>query len=174
MLNVGAWVGISSVKLYTQYLQRKNENPILTPLDIQNLLVAPAASRGDRDDAGQPADPDVRHGHDARPRGTYDTKAYHLGASWQFMPKNTLYGVYNYGKDTARSAWATQDASASHYGVAYQYQFSPRSSLYATVAFLANSDQGRMSPNSAGYTAGFATEFGADTAAYQLGMRHAF
>ncbi len=106
--------------------------------------------------------------------GNYDTKAYHLGASWQFMPKNTLYAVYNYAKDDARSVWATQDAIVNHYGVAYTYQMSPRTSLYAAVAFMANKDQGRLTPSSAGYTSGFATEFGADTAAYQLGMRHAF
>ena len=82
--------------------------------------------------------------------GNYDTKAYHLGASWQFMPKNTLYAVYNYAKDDARSVWATQDAIVNHYGVAYTYQMSPRSSLYATVAFMANKDQGRLTPSSAG------------------------
>ena len=106
--------------------------------------------------------------------GPIDAKAYHLGVSWQFMPKNTLYGVYNYAKDEARSAWATQDAVVNHFGVAYQYEFSMRTSLYATVAFMKNSDQGRVAPSSAGYTSGFATAFGEDTAAYQLGLRHAF
>jgi hypothetical protein len=85
-----------------------------------------------------------------------------------------LYGVYNYAKDTGRSVWATQDAVVNHYGVAYQYQFSPRSALFAAAALMANSDQGRMTPSSAGYTTGFATSFGADTASYQLGIRHTF
>ena len=77
-------------------------------------------------------------------------------------------------KDDARSVWATQDAIVNHYGVAYSYQVTPRTSLYAAVGFMANKDQGRLTPRSAGYTTGFATEFGADTAAYQLGFRHAF
>ena len=175
MFNVGAWVGFSNFKVYGQYVQRKNENPILTPLDLQNLIVstggnlaAITATLGSLQI--QTFDIDTMRGL----VGPTDSQAYHLGVSWQFLPKNTLYGVYNYGKDTARSAWATQDASASHYGVAYQYQFSPRTSIYATVAFIANSDQARLSPASAGYSSGFATGFGADTAAYQLGMRHAF
>jgi predicted porin len=175
MFNAGAWVGLGNFKIYGQYVQRQNENPMLTPLDLQNLLVATggnlaaiAATLGSLQ--LQAFDFDTMRGL----VGPYDTKAYHLGASWQFMPKNTLYAVYNYAKDTARSVWATQDAVVNHYGVAYTYQFSPRTSLYATLAFMANSDQGRLAPSSAGYTSGFATEFGADTAAYQLGMRHAF
>jgi predicted porin len=90
------------------------------------------------------------------------------------MQSNTLYGVYNYAKDTARSVWATEDAVVSHFGVAYQYQFSPRTAMYAAVAFMKNSDQARLSPSSAGYATGWATGFGEDTAAYQLGMRHSF
>jgi len=106
--------------------------------------------------------------------GPIDAEAYHLGVSWQFMPRNTLYAAYNFAKDTARSAWATQDAKVDHFGVAYQLEFSARTSLYATVAFMKNSDQGRVSPSSAGYSSGFATAFGEDTAAYQLGLRHMF
>ena len=175
MFNAGAWVGLGNFKLYGQYVQRQNENPMLTPLDLQNLLVATGGNLAAIATALgslqlQAFDFDTMRGL----VGGYDTKAYHLGASWQFMPKNTLYAVYNYAKDDSRSVWATQDAIVNHYGVAYSYQMSPRTSLYATVAFMANSDQGRLAPSSAGYTTGFATEFGADTAAYQLGMRHAF
>jgi len=173
MFNAGAWVGFSNFKVYGQYVQRKNDNPIITPIDLQNLLVAggaPAVALALTSIQLQAFDLDTMRGL----VGNYDTKAYHLGASWEFLPKNTLYAVYNYAKDDARSVWATQDAIVNHYGVAYTYQMSPRSSLYATVAFMANKDQGRLTPSSAGYTTGFATEFGADTAAYQLGLRHAF
>ncbi len=175
MFNAGAWVGLGNFKVYGQYVQRKNDNPLITPLDAQNLLVATGgnlaaitATLGSLQ--LQAFDFDTMRGL----IGNYDTKAYHLGASWQFMANSTLYAVYNYAKDDARSVWATQDAVVNHYGVAYQYQFSPRTSLFAVVAFMANSDQGRLTPSSAGYTSGFATEFGADTAAYQLGLRHAF
>ncbi|HTN50089.1 MAG TPA: porin [Burkholderiaceae bacterium] len=175
MFNLGAWVAISNFKIYGQYLQRKNDNPMLTPLDIQNLIVATGgnlaaitATLGSLQFSSY--DMDTMRGL----AGPTDSKAYHLGASWQFMPRSTLYAVYNYAKDTARSAWATQDASISHYGLSYQYQVSPRTALFGTVAFMANSDQARMTPSSAGYTTGFATGAGADSAAYQFGMRHTF
>jgi predicted porin len=85
-----------------------------------------------------------------------------------------LYGVYNYAKDKARSAWATQDATASHFGASYFYHFSPRTALYAVAAFMKNSDQSRQSLSSAGYTTGWTTAFGEDASAFQLGMRHMF
>jgi len=105
--------------------------------------------------------------------GPTDSDAYHLGASWT-IGNHVLYGVYNYGKDSARSAWATQDASASHFGAAYFYNFSRRTALYAVAAFMKNSDQSRMSLSSAGYTTGWTTGFGEDATALQLGMRHMF
>jgi predicted porin len=175
MFNVGGWVGFSNVKVYGQYLQRKNDNPILTPLDLQNLLVATGgnlaaitATLGSLQ--LNSFDIDTMRGL----AGPTDSQAYHLGVSWEFIPKNTLYAVYNYAKDTGRSVWATQDAVVNHYGVGYNLQLSPRTALFAAVAFMSNSDQARMTPSSAGYTTGFATSFGADTAAYQLGMRHFF
>jgi predicted porin len=175
MFNAGAWVGFGSFKLYGQFTQRQNDNPILTPLDLQNLLVATGgnvnAILGTVNSLQiQAFDVDTMRGL----AGPTDSKAYHLGASWAFSQRSTLYGVYNYAKDTARSVWATQDAVVNHYGVAYQYQFSPRTSVFATVAFMANSDQARLAPSSAGYSSGWATGFGEDTAAYQFGIRHAF
>ena len=174
-INAGGYVGFGGVKVYGQYIQRKNDNPMLTPLDIQNIVVSTGGNQAAilatlSGIQFQQFDVDGMRGL----VGPIDAKAYHLGVSWQFMPKNTLYGVYNYAKDTARSAWATQDAVVNHFGVAYQYEFSMRTSLYATVAFMKNSDEGRVAPSSAGYTSGFATAFGEDTAAYQLGIRHAF
>jgi predicted porin len=175
MLNVGGWFSVGGFKLAAQYLQRQNDNPMFTPLDIQNLIVstggnlaAITAALGSQQ--FNSFDMDTMRGV----AGPTDSQAYHLGVSYNFMQRHTVYGVYNYAKDTARSAWATQDASVNHYGVAYQYQFSPRTALFAAAAFMANSDQARMTPSSAGYTTGFATSAGADSAAYQLGMRHMF
>jgi predicted porin len=175
MLNAGAWVGFGSFKLYGQYLQRKNDNPILTPLDIQNLVVstggnvaAIASTLGSLQ--LQSFDVDTMRGL----AGPTNSRAYHLGLSWNFLQRSTLYGVFNYATDTARSAWATEDATIYHYGVGYQYLFSPRTALYAAVAFMNNDGQARMTPSSAGYTTGFATSAGATSAAYQLGMRHSF
>ena len=105
--------------------------------------------------------------------GPTDSVAYHAGISWRFG-NSTLYGIYNYGKDDGRSAWATADAKASHYGVAYFYAFSLRTQLYAAAAFIDNSDQARMSPSAAGYATGFTTAFGEDARSLQVGMRHSF
>ena len=174
MLNAGGYVGFGPVRLYAQYLQRENENPILRPEDIQNIVVSTGGSL-----AAITAllgglqinsfDMDTMRGL----AGPTDSKAYHFGASWRFG-RSTLYGVYNYAKDDGRSPWATQDAKAQHYGVAYFYDFSRRTQLYAVAAFMDNSDQARMSLSSAGYTTGFATAAGEDARALQLGMRHSF
>ena len=174
MFNAGGFVGFGPIKLYAQYLQRENENPLLRPEDIQNIVVSTGGSL-----AAITAllgslqinsfDIDTMRGL----VGPTDSKAYHGGISWTFG-RNTLYGVYNYGKDDGRSAWATADAKASHYGVAYFYEFSRRTQLYAVAAFMNNSDQSRMSLNSAGYTTGFTTAAGEDASAFQVGVRHSF
>ncbi len=174
MFNVGGFVGFGPVKLYAQYLKRENENPILRPEDIQNLVVSTGGSL-----AAITAtlgalqissfDIDTMRGV----AGPTDSQAYHGGISWRFG-NSTLYGVYNYAKDDGRSPWATQDAKASHYGVAYFYDFSRRTQLYAVAAFMDNSDQARMSMSSAGYATGFTTAAGEDARALQLGIRHSF
>jgi general bacterial porin, GBP family len=173
-LNLGGWVGFGNIKVYAQWNHRENENPILTPADIQNLIVSTGgnltAITGILGGLNlHPHDIDLMRGL----AGPTDSDAYHLGASWT-IGNHVLYGVYNYGKDSARSAWATQDASASHFGAAYFYNFSRRTALYAVAAFMKNSDQSRMSLSSAGYTTGWTTGFGEDATALQLGMRHMF
>jgi predicted porin len=155
-------------------MQRQNDNPILTPADLQNLIVSTggnlAAINGILGGLQiHPHDFDLMRGF----AGPTDTDAYHLGASWT-IGRHVLYGVYNYGKDDGRNVWATQYATASHFGAAYFYNFSPRTALYAVAAFLKNSDQSRMSLSSAGYTTGWTTGFGEDASAFQLGMRHSF
>jgi general bacterial porin, GBP family len=174
MFNVGGFVGFGPVRLYGQYVKRDNDNPILQPADIQNIVVSTGGSLA----AIQALlgglqissfDMDTMRGL----AGPTDSVAYHAGISWRFG-NSTLYGVYNYGKDDGRSAWATQDAKASHYGVAYFYDFSRRTQLYAAAAFISNSDQARMSPSSAGYATGWTTAAGEDARALQLGIRHSF
>jgi predicted porin len=173
-LNIGGWMGFGNIKVYAQWNHRENENPILAPADIQNLIVSTggnlAAIQGILGSLNlHPHDMDLMRGL----AGPTDSDAYHLGASWT-IGNHVLYGVYNYGKDSARSAWATQDASASHFGAAYFYNFSRRTALYAVAAFMKNSDQSRMSLSSAGYTTGWTTGFGEDATALQLGLRHSF
>jgi len=174
-LNVGGFVGFGNFKVYAQYMQRKNDNPMLTPLDIQNLVVATGGNVAAITAAlggiqFQQYDVDGMRGM----VGPIDAQAYHLGLAWTLMQNHTFYAVYNYGEDSARSAWATEDATVHHFGVGYQIDLSRRTALYAVVAFMNNGDQARLAPSSAGYSAGFGTGFGENTAAYQLGMRHNF
>jgi predicted porin len=175
-INLGGWVGFGAFKVYAQWMGRQNDNPILTPTDIQSLTVLSSTAAG----AAQvqqtllslqihPTDFDLMRGL----AGPTDSDAYHLGASWT-IGNHVLYGVYNYGKDKARSVWATQDATASHFGVSYFYNFSRRTALYGVAAMMKNSDQSRMSLSSAGYTTGWTTAAGEDATALQLGVRHTF
>ncbi len=174
MFNVGGYVGFGPVRLYAQYLDRQNKNPILQPADIQNIVVSTGGSLAAINAilGGlqiNSFDFDTMRGL----AGPTDSKAYHGGISWRFG-SSTLYGVYNYGKDDGRSPWATTDAKASHYGVAYFYEFSRRTQLYAVAAFMDNSGSARMSLSSAGYTTGYTTGAGEDARAFQLGLRHSF
>lgn len=173
LFNVGGFVGFGPVRLYAQYLKRENENPIVRPEDIQNVVASlgtlPAIQAALGGLQLHPFDIDTMRGV----AGPTDSVAYHAGISWRFG-NNTLYGVYNYGKDDGRSPWATEDAKASHYGVAYFYDFSRRTQLYAVAAFMDNSGSSRMSMQSAGYATGWTTGAGEDARAFQLGMRHSF
>jgi predicted porin len=174
MLNAGGYFGFGPVRVYGQYVQRENDNPILRPEDIQNIVISTGGSLAAINAVLgslqiNSFDIDTMRGL----VGPTDSKAYHLGLSWRFG-RSTLYGVYNYGKDDGRSPWATEDAKAQHYGVAYFYDLSRRTQLYAVAAFMDNSDQARMSPSSAGYATGFTTAFGEDARALQLGLRHSF
>ena len=174
MFNVGGYVGFGPIRLYAQFVDRENENPLLRPEDIQNIVVSTGGSLAAINAilGGlqiNSFDFDTMRGL----AGPTDSKAYHGGISYRFG-NNTLYGVYNYGKDNGRSPWATQDAKAQHYGVAYFYEFSRRTQLYAVAAFVNNSDQSRLSLSSAGYTTGYTTSAGEDARALQLGLRHSF
>ncbi|MEP6608239.1 MAG: porin [Burkholderiaceae bacterium] len=174
MFNVGGYVGFGPVRLYGQYVKRDNDNPILRPEDIQNIVVSTGGSL-----AAITAilgglqinsfDMDTMRGL----AGPTDSTAYHAGISWR-LGRGTLYGVYNHGKDNARSPWATGDASASHYGAAYFYELSRRTQIYLVAAFMNNSGQSRISLSSAGYTTGYTTGAGEDARAYQVGLRHTF
>jgi predicted porin len=173
-INVGGWFGFGSFKVYAQWMNRQNDNPILTPADLQNLIVSTGGNLAAINAilGGlqiHPFDFDLMRGF----AGQTDSDAYHLGASWTAGP-HVVYGVYNYGKDSSRNVWATQDATASHFGAAYFYNFSRRTALYAVAAFMKNSDQSRMSLSSAGYTTGWTTGFGEDASAFQFGIRHLF
>ena len=174
-LNIGGTFTLGDAKLFAQYMTRKNDNPIVTPLDLQQLVIAggtpagisalltPIVARANR------VDLDGLRGF----VGPTDTTVYHLGMTWR-LGNGTLLAAYNNAKDTARSQWATQDAKVNHYAVGYSYDLSKRTQLYGTYALAQNSGQSRMALGAAGYAGGWTTGFGEDASALQIGMRHSF
>ncbi len=90
------------------------------------------------------------------------------------MGPGTLNAAANFATDTARSAWATDDAKVNHYALAYFYNLSLRTQLYGAYAWMNNSGQARVTPGAAGYAGGWATSDGANTSALQIGLRHSF
>ena len=170
--NVGGFFTIGPVKLFGQYMKSKNDNPIVTPADLQGILIvggAPALQSTLTSLQINAYDMDTTRGV----VGKTDTNVYHLGFNWQVGPGN-LIGAWNNAKDTARSVWQTEDAKANHYAIGYFYPFSRRTTLYGAYAFMDNSGQARMGLNSAGYTNGWTTEPGQSAYAVQMGLRHAF
>ena len=51
-----AYVGFGPVKLYAQYMKRENENPMLQPADIQNIVVSTGGSLARSAESWRPAD----------------------------------------------------------------------------------------------------------------------
>lgn len=174
-LNIGATYTLGDAKFFAQYMSRKNDNPIVTPLDLQQLviaggtptgiaaLLAPIVARANR------VDLDGLRGF----VGPTDTTVYHLGLTWR-LGSGTVLAAYNNAKDKARSQWATQDAKVNHYALGYVYDLSKRTQLYGTYALAQNGGQARMALGAAGYAGGWTTGFGEDATALQIGMRHSF
>lgn len=174
-LNAGATLTLGSAKLFAMYMQRKNDKPIVTPLDLQqiiiaggtptgiNTLLAPIVARANRIDL------DGLRGF----VGPTDTKVYHLGLDWRLGAGNLRF-AYNNAKDTARSEWATEDAKVNHFSLGYFYNMSLRTTLYANYALAQNSGQARMALGAAGYAGGWTSKFGEDASSIQIGMRHTF
>ncbi|MEG1833386.1 MAG: porin [Burkholderiaceae bacterium] len=171
-LNAGATLNLGPAKFFAQYMKRKNDNPIVTAADMQQILIV-GGQAGLLAAANSlqlmPYDVDTLRGV----AGKTDTSVYHLGVNWRVGPGN-LIAAWNNAKDSARSVWQTADAKANHYAVSYFYDFSRRTQLYGVYAYMDNSGPARMGLNSAGYTSGFATTQGVAAYAVQAGLRHSF
>lgn len=174
--NFGVTGTLGSVKLFGMYMTRKNENPVLRPQDVQNIVLGFGAGAAAVIGA-QPLnafDVDGIRGI----VGAVDTKIYHLGAQWT-IGNGVIHAAYNSAKEEASSAWdATSpggaNAKVNHYALAYFYNFSRRTQLYGVYAMAQNSGSARMALGGAGYAGGFTTAPGEDASAMQLGLRHAF
>jgi predicted porin len=172
--NVGGSVTLGGAKVFAQYLRSKNDNPVLRPQDIQNIVVSTGGNlaaiqnilfsqyinRFDIDGLRGLA-------------GPIDLDMYHLGVEVP-LGNGKLLAAYNHAKDSARSAWATADAKVDAFGLAYYYNLSKRSQLYAAAAIANNKDQSRVALGAACCVGGWTTGRGEDSQVIQLGMRHSF
>lgn len=175
-LNVGLSGSVGPVRLFGMYMNRKNDNPVVRPQDIQNIVLAFGAGAASVV-AGLPLnafDIDAIRGIP----GAVDTQIYHLGLIWPIGHGN-LHFAYNNAKEEAPSLWdATTpngaDAKVNHYALAYFYNLSRRTMLYGAYAMAQNSGSARMALGAAGYAGGWTTSPGEDASALQLGVRHTF
>jgi predicted porin len=169
--HAGATFNAGPFKLFGMYMGRKNDNPVVRPEDVQNIVTSfGAAAAGVV--GGLPInawDADLIRGVPGR----IDTTIYHLGAQYQTGPHMVLL-AYNNVKDKANDAWDGSDAKVDHAALAYFYSFSKRTQAYGAYAIAQNKDSARMALGSAGYAGGFTTAPGEDSNAIQLGIRHSF
>jgi len=172
--NVGGTVSFGGAKVFAQYLKSKNDNPVLRPQDIQNIVI----STGGNLAAIQNIlfsqyinrfDIDALRGF----AGPIDLDMYHLGLEWA-LGNGKLLAAYNHAEDSARSAWATADAKVDSFGLAYYYYLSKRTWLYGAAAFANNKDQSRVALGAACCVGGWTTGYGEDSRNIQIGMRHTF
>ncbi len=174
-LNVGATLTAGPAKIFLMGMSRKNDKPIVTPNDLQQIVIAggspagisalltPIVARANRIDL------DGMRGF----VGPTDTRVIHLGLNYR-LGNGTLMAAFNNAKDKARSAWATEDAKTNHYAAGYFYEMSKRTTLYGVYALAQNSGQSRMALGAAGYAGGWTSGFGEDATAMQIGLRHTF
>jgi len=170
----GAYAAFGDLKLYGHYMKKKNDNPVLRPQDIQNLVI----STGGNVAAIQSIlfgqfinrwDVNALRGV----AGPTDTDLYHLGLEWSFG-FGKLIAALNRAEDSSRSAWATADAKVDSYGIAYYHYLSRRTWLYGAAALANNKDQSRIALGAACCVGGWTTGLGEDSRSIQLGLRHTF
>ena len=172
--SVGGTATFGSVKMFGTYLSAQNDNPVLRPEDIQSIVIATGGSltaiNGILGGLFINAfDVDGLRGV----VGPIDLTLYHLGLQWT-VGAGAVHVSFSSAKDTARSPWATQDASVNSYGLAYYHNLSRRSALYAAFALAANKDQSRAALGAACCRGGWTTGPGVDSRVLQVGMRHLF
>jgi predicted porin len=173
-LNIGGWVGFGAFKVFGQYMHSENNNPVLTPNDVQNIVISTGGNVAAITNIVLSQyynrwDVNALRGV----AGPTDVDVYHLGLEWGFN-FGKLIAAYNYAKDTSRSAWATADARVDSYGIAYYHYLSKRTWLYAAYALANNKDQSRAALGAACCVGGWTGNFGEDSSNLQIGMRHSF
>ncbi|MFZ5539480.1 MAG: porin [Pseudomonadota bacterium] len=172
--SVGGNATLGNVKLFATYLKAKNENPVLSPVDIQNIVISTGGNLAAINTilGGlyiNRFDVDALRGV----VGPIDLDVYHLGLNWT-IGNGTLMAALNQAKDSARSLWATADAKVDQIGLAYMYNLSRRTQLYGAYAIANNKDQARIALGAACCTGGWTTARAEDSKSLQIGMRHTF
>ncbi|MEW5878850.1 MAG: porin [Pseudomonadota bacterium] len=172
--SVGGNATLGNVKLFATYLKAKNENPVLSPVDIQNIVISTGGNLAAINTilGGlyiNRFDVDALRGV----VGPIDLNVYHLGLNWT-IGNGTLMAALNQAKDSARSLWATADAKVDQIGLAYMYNLSRRTQLYGAYAIANNKDQARIALGAACCTGGWTTARAEDSKSLQIGMRHSF
>ena len=171
---LGAYFGFGSLKFYGQYMHSQNDNPVLSPADIQNIVI----STGGNLAAIQNTlfsqyinrwDVNALRGV----AGPTDLDLYHLGLEWSFNSGKLLF-AYNHAEDSSRSPWATADAKVDSFGLAYYYSLSKRTWLYGAYALANNGDQARAALGAACCVGGWTGNYGENSQNIQIGMRHTF
>lgn len=172
--SIGGSAVVGPTRLFATYLKAKNDNPVLRPADIQGVVISTGGNLAAITGVLQSLyinafDVDALRGV----VGPIDLTLYHLGLQWK-LGAGTILAAFNSAKDSARSPWATADASVDSIGLAYTYDLSKRSMLYASGAIANNKDQSRIALGAACCRGGWTTARGEDSRVLQLGMRHTF
>jgi predicted porin len=172
--SVGGYVAFGAAKIYGHYLNAQNDNPVLRPQDIQNIVIA---TGGNLTAINNILSAQYINRFDVNSlrgvAGATDLDLYHLGLEWA-LGNGKLIAAYNHAEDSSRSAWATQDATVDSYGIAYYYYLSKRTWLYGAAALANNKDQSRAALGAACCVGGWTTGQGEDSRNIQIGMRHTF
>jgi predicted porin len=172
--NIGGYVGLGQAKIFGHYLKSQNDNPVLRPEDIQNVVIATGGNLA--------AITNILGGlfinrFDVNSlrgvAGATDLDLYHLGLEMP-LGNGKLIAAYNHAEDSSRSAWATADAKVDSYALAYYYYLSRRTWLYGAAALANNKDQARAGLGAACCVGGWTTGQGEDSRNIQLGIRHTF
>jgi len=172
--SVGGYVGFGSAKIFAHYLNAQNDNPVLRPADIQNIVIG---TGGNLAAITNILGTQYINRFDVNSlrgvAGATDLDVYHLGLEWSFNT-GRLIAAYNHAEDSSRSEWATADAKVDSYGIAYYYYLSKRTWLYGAAALANNKDQARAALGAACCVGGWTTAQGEDSRNIQIGMRHTF
>ncbi len=173
-LNVGASYALGDLKLFGQYMKRKNDNPVLTEAGLVTVVSSGATLANQSlalmlGNGLSQLDADLIRGS----VGKTDTQVYSFSANYRVSTGNIL-ASYTRAKDKATPGEGELDAIVDHFAVAYFHDLSRRTQLYSVAALAKNKGDARMGLGAAGYSGGFTTEPGQDSRVLQFGIRHAF